>query len=87
MLLSMIRWALILAFCLITTFFIAFSPSHLDHVIYKENTIKIDRDKYGFATLHISSIEEYLYGLGTIVAEDRLFQMTLRSYALQGRLS
>ena len=87
MFLGIIKWTLILSFCIFTAIFIAFSPNHLDHVVYKGRAIKLERDDFGAATIHASSIQEYLYGLGTIVAEDRLFQMTLRCYAAQGRLS
>ena len=52
-----------------------------------QGTIKIERDEYGIATLHVNSISQYLYGLGTIYAEDRLFQLTFRTYLVQGRLS
>ena len=49
--------------------------------------IKIDRNEYGIATIHASNLEQYLYALGTILAEDRLFQLALRAYTTQGRLS
>lgn len=87
MILSLIKWSLVLAFCLIAAVFVAFSPSHVNSVTYRGNTIKIDRDDYGIATIHASSMEDYLYGLGTALAEDRLFQTSFRAYAVQGRLA
>ena len=87
MILSVLKWFLILALCLIAGVYITFGPSHVSSVAYKGKTIKIDRDDYGVATIHASSIEDYLYGLGTALAEDRLFQMTFRAYAAQGRLA
>lgn len=32
-------------------------------------------------------MEDYLYGIGTLFAEDRLFQMTMRGYVVQGRMA
>ncbi len=84
---ALLRWLFILAFCIIVGFIITFSPSYLPQVTYKGRTIPITRDEYGVATIHASSMEDYLYGLGTIFAEDRLFQMNFRSYVLQGRMS
>ena len=84
---TIIRWLLILTFCLLLTLYLIFSPTYLTHAAYKGRTIKIDRDQYGVATIHASSLEDYLYGMGTIAAEDRLFQMTLKAFALQGRLA
>lgn len=32
-------------------------------------------------------MEEYLFSYGTVIAEDRLFQLSLRNRMMQGRLS
>jgi acyl-homoserine lactone acylase PvdQ len=87
MILNLLKWILILIFCFGLALYIAFSPTHLSEVVYNGRPIAIERDHYGVATIHIDSMEEYLYGLGTIIAEDRLFQMSFRAYAAQGRLS
>jgi acyl-homoserine lactone acylase PvdQ len=58
-----------------------FCPSYLSQVNFNGKVIKIDRDDHGIATLHVSSIEEMLYAMGNIYAEDRLFQMSLRAYS------
>jgi acyl-homoserine lactone acylase PvdQ len=68
-------------------FFLLFMPDNLREVYLKGKTIKIDRDHYGIATIHVASIEELLYAMGTIYAEDRLFQIAMRVYSVQGRLS
>lgn len=87
MILRLLKWTFILVFCLTLAFYITFSPIYLKEVTFHGRTIKIDRDNYGIPTIHASSMQEYLYGLGTAIAEDRLFQMTFRAYAAQGRLS
>jgi len=84
---TIIRWLLVLTFSLLLILYLIFSPTYLAYATYKGRIIKIDRDRYGVATIHASSLEDYLYGMGTIAAEDRLFQMTLKAYALQGRLA
>jgi acyl-homoserine lactone acylase PvdQ len=87
MILSLLKWFLILALCLIGAFYLTFSTRYVDEVTYKGTSIKIERDDYGVATIHAFSVEDYLYGLGTILAEDRLFQVTFRAYSAQGRLA
>ena len=56
MLRKIIRQLLILAFCLLLSFYLIFSPTHVSQAIYKGRTIKIDRDQYGVATIHASSL-------------------------------
>ena len=86
MLANIIKGLLLILFLLSATIFVLFSPTHLKTVFYK-GTIRIERDNFSIPTLHVSTIEQYLYALGTVYAEDRLFQITFRSYAAQGRLS
>jgi penicillin G amidase len=82
-----LRWVLVLVICIILGFYITFRPTYYSQVTYKGRKIPLTRDEYGIATIHASSMEDYLYGLGTLFAEDRLFQMSFRAYAVQGRMS
>jgi acyl-homoserine lactone acylase PvdQ len=68
-------------------FLLLFMPDNLREIYFKGKTIKIDRDHYGIATIYLASIEELLYAIGTIYAEDKLFQIAMRVYSVQGRLS
>jgi penicillin amidase len=64
-----------------------YHSQNFSSAVFQGETIKIDRNNYGIATIHASSIDQYLYALGTVLAEDRLFQITLRAYSAQGRLA
>ena len=82
----LVKSFLLVILAIAISLFILFRPSYVSEVNC-QGTIKIERDEYGITTLHVNSISQYLYGLGTIYAEDRLFQLTFRTYLVQGRLS
>lgn len=65
---NLLKWILILVLCFSAAFYLTFRPSYVSEVAYRDGVIKIDRDEYGVAKIHVSSMEEYLYGLGTISA-------------------
>ena len=87
MLLKAFKWFAITLLMIALSFYVLFRPSLLSEVQFEGRSIRIDRDDFGIATMHVTTTKEMLYGLGTLYAEDRLFQISLRSYSAQGRLS
>ncbi len=67
MLLNILKAFLLIFLLLAAGLYILFSPTHLTTVYYKGN-IRIERDQYSIPTLYVSSIEQYLYALGTVEA-------------------
>ncbi len=53
----------------------------------KEDTVKIIRDNWGIPHIAADNEKALFYGAGYAAAEDRLFQMTLARYSIQGRLA
>lgn len=81
------KFILILLFLTAATLYLLFRPYNIVSLPFSGKNLKIGRDDYGIATIHVSNWEEYHYALGTVTAEDRLFQITFRCYTVQGRLS
>ena len=50
-------------------------------------TVRITRDARGVPRIEADRLETAMYGLGRAMAEDRLFQMTVRRLRVSGRLS
>ena len=49
--------------------------------------VRIERDRYGVPTIHGKRIEDVMYGLGVVHAQDRLWQMETHRRIGAGRLS
>lgn len=49
--------------------------------------VRIERDRYGVPTIHGKRVEDVMYGLGVVHAQDRLWQMETHRRIGAGRLS
>jgi penicillin G amidase len=78
--------ALILA-STVVGFYLLFSPSYVSSLRFKGEDIRIERDRYGIPHLWAPSRISYFYAMGTVMAEDRLYQIVFRRLVAQGRLS
>jgi hypothetical protein len=65
---SVLKGLIIVLLLSAATFYYLFRPLYLKEVYLNGKSIKIDRNDYGIATLHVASMEELLYSMGTIVA-------------------
>ena len=49
--------------------------------------VRIERDRYGVPTIHGKRVEDVMYGLGVVHAQDRLWQMETHRRIGAGRLA
>ena len=67
--------------------YFVFSPSYASSIQYGKHAITIDRDEQGIPSIKAPNRRSYLYALGHLMAEDRLYQLAFRRILGQGRLS
>ena len=78
--------AIILAGTALTVYML-FAPSYASDLSYRDETASIRRDANNIPTITASSRTSYLYAMGRVHAEDRLFQMCFKRLVVQGRLA
>lgn len=67
--------------------FVLFNPTYVAELSFGGEGITIVRNQYNIPNIKAQSRKSFLYGMGRVQAEDRLFQMTFKSLVGQGRLS
>jgi penicillin amidase len=67
--------------------FVLFSPEYATELSFNGEVTAIRRDANNIPTITAPSRKGYLYALGRVHAEDRLFQMSFKLLVVQGRLS
>jgi penicillin amidase len=69
------------------TVYIFFAPHYASELSYHGETASIRRDANNIPTITASSRTSYMYAIGRVHAEDRLFQMSFKRLVVQGRLA
>lgn len=71
----------------VLTAYVLFAPHYASELSYRGETASIRRDGNNIPTITASSRTSYLYAIGRVHAEDRLFQMSFKRLVVQGRLA
>lgn len=56
MIASLFKWLLIILFLFASGFYLLFSPVYLSEVDFNGKSLKIERNEYGIATVHVASL-------------------------------
>ena len=84
---NILKGILLLGIVVVGSVFLVFSPYHAQKLQFGKESIRIERDAYGIPHIYAPSRRSYLYAMGNLMAEDRLFQIHFRQIYGQGRLS
>ena len=67
--------------------YVLFDPKYATELTFEGEKITIIRNQNNIPNIKAQTRKGFLYGMGRVQAEDRLFQMTFKSLVVQGRLS
>lgn len=84
---SFLKWIAVILAISLGILFLLFQPHYLTHVTYRGESASISRDAFNIPTITAPSQRAMFYAWGTVLAEDRLFQMAFRQLVVQGRLA
>jgi penicillin amidase len=84
---GLLKGLVILIFAALLIAFIIFHPTYVSELTFQGESIAIVRSQHNIPNIRAQTRKGFLYGMGRVHAEDRLFQMTFKSLVAQGRLS